>query len=338
MAFREAVAREWKWTLGLIGITALIALLITLTIKPNLFTRVLAVAVVLAVIGLGATLLAFLTELATLSKSKADKQFGNIAKVVPINQAWVLRWFFGSNPETLDGYVAKREGLAVRIPVLQLDEGAVDLSPQERNPTPMTVRSKDNQLIRINYWHVWRVKDPCASKARTRDPERLVDQTILTHCAGLASQIPAGILGTISIDHFTDVFTSGSFRAINHDRRDKDGNPLPAEEETFVNDGKDRLKAINSDLEYFGLEVMRLKFEQIIPPESQVGAAEARTEQRIRKEAMAQEADAVKHFSQEVGTSGTLVTLMHFLPSVLRAIGEGFKGTKKEKKEGGEEK
>jgi len=152
--------KEWLFTLVVVGIIGGLHFL-KQYFPISTSTRIILGSVFFLFLVLIAVLL-LAGSSAFLGKKEGEKEtskegvyFGGIIRNVPANMIWVLRRsIFGSNIQTHEGYVGKKEGFRFKIPLYHEDLGLIDLSPIPRDPKPITVNTKDNQTAIID----WRIE------------------------------------------------------------------------------------------------------------------------------------------------------------------------------------
>lgn len=209
---------------------------------------------------------------------------------VPRNTAAVFRNVWHSDPQTLDGYKAKREGWRVWIPVVHQNfEGWVDLTPIQKDTPPVEVNSLDNQLLVIDSQTTYWVSDPVKSTLRVKDAYQLVlqKQTV--------------ILNNVSSGKNEEDLTGMN----------------KSELREFSKDITDDLNDVLKDK--YGITT-EIGIQNIHPPKPVQAAHIRRRAAKIERKAATDEAAAVKKMIKGTGANPTVVFLGQIIADSLRGV------------------
>ncbi len=148
-------------------VTVITALLITLPGSVKHLAILLPVILIfLCVFGAIATGITFVKkDKKDIKKEKsAEEVFANFWLNAPDNHILVLRNAWSSNPDTNDGYTAKKEGWRFILKkAWHIVVGLVDMSPKARNLEPITVSSSDGQNLIVDARIITSIPDPNAA-------------------------------------------------------------------------------------------------------------------------------------------------------------------------------
>lgn len=249
---------------------------------------------------------------------------GGIIRDVPANQRWILRNALGSDIDNLDehgkpqrprGYQARKPGWDFYIPYYHINLGFVDLSPQPRDPKPITVNTKDNQTAIID----WRIETlipdgDSAIKFAVKvngNRENFEDQKATVILNQLCSQKSQEDLTEFKPDELKKDITD------------------PAE------------KQFNNEMLDLGIQARALEIKKILMPEEIRAAAEYETVTKKREKVAGSKGTELKTIIEATNADPTKIVMTDMVRDMLTNLADvlvnAFR-TQQETKKGGDKK
>jgi hypothetical protein len=220
---------------------------------------------------------------------------------VPKNHKWIIRNVWNSNPVTLDGYVEKNEGWKYYIPTIwESDEGLVDLTPKQLDPTFYPINCKDGNDARVDVRATYYVRNEKGAAIKN------IINTAGKNCDELVNQYIVAALNQAMDVNSSEAIAFGSVEKKNYGTQ----STIIANEMLKNDNGKDYGLAVSIDI------------QNIEPTPEVKEAADRATAEKFELKSSKLEAESISTIIKETGANPTLVMIAQTISDIFRSKGK----------------